>query len=567
MNSPCILDFFPGEVRFSRAPSDGGEVLGSVDPNAPQAADRVADLRAEVLAGSDGPADAVLRLSADDVLLGTLDPDRSQTEAIHAARVRRALDGMGPRPAADLAHDWVLDGEGRAWIAAISREVLRGAEAFAATHGFRVAGVTAALPPGSFPRAPDFALAGPDGSPRLTPPPRRMPRTGTGPAALRASRPGAAPIRPAREETEWAQAADATAAAARSRLPLLAGALVLIVAAFALWTVYPASPPAERPEVEIAAAGAPQTAPVPELPEATVPESAAAPSPPSEPVLLPIALLDAPAPAEDAASEGAGPRVQVTRGPPRARPPSRPVGIAAAPTGISAPRPRPDTTPAQDDDPAIRALVDEASAAIADTSAPEAGGVPSPAAAAPATGATEAGGAAASPGAPQARPPSSEPPAVPDGPVEAALRAAISDGDAVAATPEASASDAASALARSLRPDSRPGDLRALDSPAATPRATTPQADAPAPTTPRVAAAPAPEDATDGNALRLDRPSLIGVYGTQSNRRALVRLPNGRFVKVQVGDRVDGGRVSDIDLDQLRYTKGGRAVSLSMPRG
>ena len=46
--------------------------------------------------------------------------------------------------------------------------------------------------------------------------------------------------------------------------------------------------------------------------------------------------------------------------------------------------------------------------------------------------------------------------------------------------------------------------------------------------------------ATLDNAINLRRVNLIGVYGTPANRRALVRLPSGRYKKVKVGDR--GGR-------------------------
>jgi len=73
--------------------------------------------------------------------------------------------------------------------------------------------------------------------------------------------------------------------------------------------------------------------------------------------------------------------------------------------------------------------------------------------------------------------------------------------------------------------------------------------------------------ATEPNKIRLNDVNLIGVYGSSSNRRALVRLPNGRFVKVRVGDRVDGGRVSAISLDALQYIKRGRSVTLNMPSG
>ncbi len=73
--------------------------------------------------------------------------------------------------------------------------------------------------------------------------------------------------------------------------------------------------------------------------------------------------------------------------------------------------------------------------------------------------------------------------------------------------------------------------------------------------------------ATVGNAINLRKLNLIGVYGTASDRRALVRLPSGRYKKVQVGDRVDGGRVIAIGESQLQYQKGGRNRTLTMPNG
>ena len=72
--------------------------------------------------------------------------------------------------------------------------------------------------------------------------------------------------------------------------------------------------------------------------------------------------------------------------------------------------------------------------------------------------------------------------------------------------------------------------------------------------------------ATAENVIRLNRVNLIGVYGSPSNRRALVRLPTGRYVKVKVGDRVDGGKVSAIQGSRLDYVKDGRRITLQMPR-
>jgi hypothetical protein len=73
--------------------------------------------------------------------------------------------------------------------------------------------------------------------------------------------------------------------------------------------------------------------------------------------------------------------------------------------------------------------------------------------------------------------------------------------------------------------------------------------------------------ATLRNAMDLGDVNLIGVYGTERDRRALVRLPSGRMVKVQVGDRLDGGRIAAIGRDELRYTKGSRDITLEVPEG
>ena len=69
------------------------------------------------------------------------------------------------------------------------------------------------------------------------------------------------------------------------------------------------------------------------------------------------------------------------------------------------------------------------------------------------------------------------------------------------------------------------------------------------------------------NAINLKKINLIGVYGSSDNRRALVRLANGKYQKVKVGDRLDGGQVTAIGTDDLRYSKGGRNLKLDMPGG
>jgi hypothetical protein len=89
--------------------------------------------------------------------------------------------------------------------------------------------------------------------------------------------------------------------------------------------------------------------------------------------------------------------------------------------------------------------------------------------------------------------------------------------------------------------------------PAAQPQAQTTRAEPQIPSSASVA-----ETATERRAINLRRVNLIGIFGSQSNRRALVRMPNGQVVRVQVGDTLDGGRVSAIGDGELRYVRGGR---------
>lgn len=140
--------------------------------------------------------------------------------------------------------------------------------------------------------------------------------------------------------------------------------------------------------------------------------------------------------------------------------------------------------------------------------------------------------------------------------------------DAADATPEED--EAPEVVAVSLRPTARPNDisarvqesLAAARAPAAA--AAAPAAAAPAPA-PAASAAPniptsasVAQQATQARAINLRRVNLIGVFGTPNDRRALVRLSNGQVVRVQVGDRLDGGQVSAIGDDELRYVKNGR---------
>jgi len=127
------------------------------------------------------------------------------------------------------------------------------------------------------------------------------------------------------------------------------------------------------------------------------------------------------------------------------------------------------------------------------------------------------------------------------------------------------------AVASALVPKARPGDFQKIvrNSERASigiPEKPTAAAVAPVTVAPSIpSSASVARQATLKNEINLRRINLIGVYGTASNRRALVRLSSGRYKKVKVGDRIDGGKVVAIGEDQLRYQKGGRDHTLKMP--
>ncbi|MDZ7905589.1 MAG: hypothetical protein U5N55_07330 [Cypionkella sp.] len=74
------------------------------------------------------------------------------------------------------------------------------------------------------------------------------------------------------------------------------------------------------------------------------------------------------------------------------------------------------------------------------------------------------------------------------------------------------------------------------------------------------------KQATIKNAINLNNVNLVGVFGSQSNRYALIRQPSGTFKKLKVGDRFDGGKVAAITESEVRYAKGGEMLALTMPK-
>lgn len=131
-------------------------------------------------------------------------------------------------------------------------------------------------------------------------------------------------------------------------------------------------------------------------------------------------------------------------------------------------------------------------------------------------------------------------------------------------------------VTRAPRPPAKPTDLNravddavtaALDQPAAQDAAPQeePEPDDKAPSLPTNASVA--KQATTKDALNTKKMALLAVFGTASNRFAMVRQPNGAVKKVRVGDRIDGGNIAAITENSVQYQKGGRMVTLALPTG
>lgn len=72
--------------------------------------------------------------------------------------------------------------------------------------------------------------------------------------------------------------------------------------------------------------------------------------------------------------------------------------------------------------------------------------------------------------------------------------------------------------------------------------------------------------ATLSGAIQLDKTSLLGVFGTSKNRRALLRMADGRMKRVSQGEVIDGWVVSRIQATSMRMTRGADVRNLNLIR-
>ncbi len=142
----------------------------------------------------------------------------------------------------------------------------------------------------------------------------------------------------------------------------------------------------------------------------------------------------------------------------------------------------------------------------------------------------------------------------------------IEAAQAAAAEAELRAQSVAAAAALALAGSEPPGETAAadLDPDLAALDDAEPETDVQVASLP-TSASVAEAATTDGD-LERGAFNLIGIYGTESKRRALIRLPSGRYERVTVGDVFSGWKVVAIGDDAIRLAKGGKDAILRMPR-
>lgn len=447
------------------------------------------------------------------------------------------------------------------------------------------------------PIGPDSGAAAPDAD--LAPDPASLPRTDAAPATATAPRRDREPAATADPQPtvanqavppapDPARAAPATAAPATATadpdLPVAGNAANPAPASVTAGAV-PATEAAAAPEPEPAS-----VAPPPPLPDATAPTAtvAAGPQPdaPGAPAITAataVAALGAPRRFADAAAAEPAPH-------PLPLPPAFGKLVRYDPQGLIVATPDGVVTPAgftlvAGQPPRRPAPRPETIAAAAAALAKAARSAPQPD---PAAGGGETIAAPSAPVDPAhaALTPRRRPAAVVERAASVAAGRAAAEAAARAeaeARAAAIASATAQAVASSRRPVERPQSFsRAVEvalaaaaaadtaaEAAAAPAVAAPvteELDEPEPTVtlPASSRTTVARQATLKNAINLGEMNLIGVYGSAASRRALVRMPNGRYLKLRVGDRFDGGQVAAIGDSELRYVKNGRTLVLKI---
>ncbi|WP_171211349.1 hypothetical protein [Ruegeria sp. HKCCA5426] len=71
--------------------------------------------------------------------------------------------------------------------------------------------------------------------------------------------------------------------------------------------------------------------------------------------------------------------------------------------------------------------------------------------------------------------------------------------------------------------------------------------------------------ATQKGALKKNSVSLLGIFGSKTDMRALMRLSSGRVKEVKPGSRIASGTVVAIDDDGVMLRQSGQTKRIAIP--
>jgi hypothetical protein len=73
--------------------------------------------------------------------------------------------------------------------------------------------------------------------------------------------------------------------------------------------------------------------------------------------------------------------------------------------------------------------------------------------------------------------------------------------------------------------------------------------------------------ATVKDGIQISRTQIIGTIGAGKASRALVRLSSGKIITLRLGDKINGGTISEIGNSQITFVRAGRPQQLSVLNG
>ena len=134
---------FPGWHLVGEIDLDNSDLLGDLNR-----------LREKAIALDPSGLRSKLVIPNDQIKYLNFDPKDSPPEDLPDL-VAQELDGATPYALSDLAHDWV-ENDGTIWVAAVARETLNEAEAFAKEHQFNPVSFVATPKSDEYPAEPFF---------------------------------------------------------------------------------------------------------------------------------------------------------------------------------------------------------------------------------------------------------------------------------------------------------------------------------------------------------------------------------------------------------------------------